>query len=336
MNYSGSYRRLLDNAKAAIIAAIEVYNKPTFTYRDECSVILLLNAWELLLKAVLSKNRASIYYPKKRNQSYKTYSWQDSLLKARPYLPGAIDSLPIRRNLELLGTYRDNAVHFYNAAGFEVLVYALLQTSIINFRDVLEKTFGQKLEEEVNWKLLPLGIEPPLDPLTYISSKAEPAKSSAVKQFLAELADATKEVTLAGSDTGRLLTIFNVKLESVKKVESADLVAGVGDPAGKDGPLFVTRTQDPNITHPLRQREIVDAIESLHDRPFTQYTFQAIVWKHDLKSSRQYCWEAREGTLTKYSNDVLTFIKRLSSADVGAALTDYREHLRARRPRRAS
>jgi hypothetical protein len=31
-------------------------------------VILLLNAWELYLKALISKNKASIYYPKTRNQ----------------------------------------------------------------------------------------------------------------------------------------------------------------------------------------------------------------------------------------------------------------------------
>ena len=46
MNYQGSYRKLLENSKAALMAAIEVYNKAAFSYRDECAVILLLNAWE--------------------------------------------------------------------------------------------------------------------------------------------------------------------------------------------------------------------------------------------------------------------------------------------------
>jgi hypothetical protein len=54
MNYRGSYRHLLRNGKAALLAAIEIYNKPRFEYRDECFVILLLNAWELALKALLS------------------------------------------------------------------------------------------------------------------------------------------------------------------------------------------------------------------------------------------------------------------------------------------
>jgi hypothetical protein len=48
-----SSARLLDNAKAALISAIEIYNKPTFAYREETFAILALNAWELLLKAKL-------------------------------------------------------------------------------------------------------------------------------------------------------------------------------------------------------------------------------------------------------------------------------------------
>ena len=160
MNYRGSYKKLLGNAKAAIVAAIEIYNKPVFQYRDECMVILLLNAWELALKALLSQKKQSVFYSKKRNQPYRTLSWQDALIKARVYFPNALPYPPIQRNLELLGTYRDNAVHFYNAKDFGVVLYALAQTSIKNFRDFLDGAFAVKLENEVNWQLLPLGIKP--------------------------------------------------------------------------------------------------------------------------------------------------------------------------------
>jgi len=57
MNLRGSYKALRNNSKAAILAAIEIYNKPQIEYRDECFTILLINAWELLLKAMLSKNK---------------------------------------------------------------------------------------------------------------------------------------------------------------------------------------------------------------------------------------------------------------------------------------
>ena len=59
--------------------------------------------------------------------------------------------------------------------------------------------------------------------------------------------------------------------------------------------------------------------------------FQALVWKHNLKENPQYCWRAVEGVLTKYSNEVVTLVKRLSKADIEAATSDYSKHLATRR-----
>src|SRR5262245_21107703 len=52
---------------SAALAAIEVYNKPDFRYREEAFAILMANAWELLLKAKLVKdagNKLSVLYIK--------------------------------------------------------------------------------------------------------------------------------------------------------------------------------------------------------------------------------------------------------------------------------
>src|ERR1700712_4338566 len=45
----------------AAVAAIEIYNKPNFSYREEAFALLMSNAWELLLKAKwLLSHRESI------------------------------------------------------------------------------------------------------------------------------------------------------------------------------------------------------------------------------------------------------------------------------------
>lgn len=44
-------KELLDRAVAATVAAIEIYNKPNFLYREEAFAVLAINGWELLLKA---------------------------------------------------------------------------------------------------------------------------------------------------------------------------------------------------------------------------------------------------------------------------------------------
>ena len=312
------------------MASIEIYNKPVFQYRDECVVILLLNAWELLLKAILSKHGAPIYYPKQRNQPYRTLSWHDALVQAMRFIERDIESLPLRLNLELLGTYRDNSVHFYNAKGFSVVMYSLAQTSIKNFRDLQESVFGERLEEKMSWQLLPLGINPPIDVVSYISGKSSrlPKQSNAVRQFLSVLAESSLQVKTKGYDTGRLFTVFSVMLQSVKKIGDADVVVGIDRSSGESGPLTIVRTQDPNISHPLLKKDIVKQIPVLQGNRFTSFTFQAIVWRHQLKENPQYCWRAKEGVLTKYSNDVLAYIRRLTRAELERALADYRLHTR--------
>ncbi|MBR0990743.1 DUF3644 domain-containing protein [Bradyrhizobium japonicum] len=55
------YGYLVEKATQAAIASIEVYNKPGFKYREETFAILMLNAWELLLKArILKANRSKL------------------------------------------------------------------------------------------------------------------------------------------------------------------------------------------------------------------------------------------------------------------------------------
>ncbi len=279
MNYRGSSRHLVRNAKSALLAAIEIYNKPGFQYRDECFVILLLNAWELYLKALISKNKASIYYPKKPKQPYRTLSMVDAFAKAERFFPKKVGYLPVSANLRLLSTYRDNAVHFYNERDFGVLIYSLGQTSIVNLKDLLAENFRLNLEKDISWQLMPLGLKPPIDPIAYISKTAKGAKqNTATKQFLGTLMSSLSEIDDAGADAGRLLTVFKVALESVKKIEKSDLMVGVsGRGAGSEevGPLVVTKIRDPNVAYPLRQRELLARIGTLHGKKFTSNTFQS-------------------------------------------------------------
>jgi|YNPBryantNP2012_1023418.scaffolds.fasta_scaffold11245_2 hypothetical protein len=338
MNYRGSYRHLLHNAKAALLAAIEIYNKPRIEYRDECFVILLLNAWELALKALLSKNGRSIYYPKKRKEPYRTLSLKDAINRAEGLFPPETPPLPVRRNLEMLSIYRDNAVHFYNATGFGSIIYALAQTSIVNLKDLFEHAFSVRLADEITWHLLPLGLQPPIDPIQYIAQQPATGKeaSAAVRQFLTELAKSTEELEASGADTARFLTVFSVKLESTKKIERADVVVGVQAQTAGSGPLVVTRTADPNVTHPLRARDVVERIGNLHGQKFTTFVLQAILSEHGLKSRPEYCWKAAEGVLVKYSHDVVAYIKRLSQAEAEAAVAGYKSKMKRRRRRRGA
>ena len=333
MNLKGSYRALRNNSKAAMLAAIEIYNKPQIEYRDECFTILLINAWELLLKAILSKNGQRIFYPKERNQPYRTVTIQDALAKAKQFFPSGIPYEPVAENIRMLVTYRNNAIHFYNQPEFGIVVYGLSQTSIINYRDLLHKIFKIDIASEMTISLLPLsfGFQP--DPIEFLKgARANPPKNKAVAQFLREVSQATNDLESRNLDTSRFLTVFQIALKSVKKVSSADVVVGVKAVTEGGDPLIVERRVDPNISHPLRQKEILKKIGvRLNGVKFTSYTFQALVWKYDIKNKPNLYWRpVATGGSAQYSNEVISLFKNLSQDEIELSLRDYRTYQKRR------
>src|SRR5665811_74879 len=190
-----SYRRLLANSKAAMVGAIELYNKPSIHYRDETFVILVVNAWELLLKAVLCKSHRTVFYKKRRNEPYKSYAIKDAVTRTKDLIPASLAPAAIAANLEHLVLFRDNAVHFYNQHDFSVLVYALGQTAIVNYNDVLKGLFSHGLEEHIAPNLMPIGLKPPVDPIAFLAGvRGDEAANPVVVEFVRSLASASKEL----------------------------------------------------------------------------------------------------------------------------------------------
>lgn len=300
MNLYGSYTSLKNNAKSALFAAIEIYNKPQIAYRNECFTILLVNAWELLLKAILSKNRQRIFYPKRKNEPYRSLSIQDALLKCEPFFPDGIPFYPVAENINLLVIYRNNAIHFYNRRELDVVIYGLAQTSIINFRDLFLKIFDIDIADEITLSLLPLSFSSSPDPISFLQqAKNNTIKNKAVNQFINEITKVTNHLESSNQDTARFLTVFKVQLQSVKKISSADIVVGIeSDSLSVDDEqhIIVERRIDPNLSHPLRRKDIIEQIgETLSEHRFTTYTFEAIMWKYKFKQKPYLCWQSTTG-----------------------------------------
>lgn len=332
MNYFGSSRKLVGNARAAMLGAIELYNKPYFEYRTECFAILVVNAWELLLKAVLSRNRVSIYRKKRRHQPYRTLGAQEALdrIDAKAAWPDGFDPSGLQQNLSLLIEYRNSVVHFYGTDGADILVHSLGQTAIQNFRDLMVAAFGQDLADDIGWELMPLGVRAPSDPLAFLRAEAE-GGSEALSQFLAATREALEEVEEAGGDTARVLTVYSVKLESTKKLESADLVVGVDGGSSGSSPVLVQRRVDPNRSHPLREKDILEAIGPvLQDVKFTSHTFRGLAFQEGWKDRPELCWQHEETGLTTWSNEVVAMCRRFSANQLQAARDAYSAHLKAK------
>lgn len=171
-------RSLADKSIEAMLAAVEIYNKPNFAYREEAFSILAINAWELLLKArllQLSKNRISaILVYEKRRRTDGTLSEKLYRVRSRSGtyhsvgLFKGIDRLQqeygdkvhpaVRENLELLCEIRDNAVHFLNK-GFDIsrIVQELGTACLRNYLVLVRQWFAIDMSS-YNFFLMPLAF----------------------------------------------------------------------------------------------------------------------------------------------------------------------------------
>ncbi len=128
-------QELLDKSTAAMLAALEVYNKPSFAYRAESFAILATNAWELLLKAywlqVNNSKARSLYVREKSFKKDGTAYKQPRIKLSRSGNPmtHSVDFLAKKlvesgefeqvawQNIQVLLEFRDTAVHFFNRSG---------------------------------------------------------------------------------------------------------------------------------------------------------------------------------------------------------------------------
>lgn len=124
---NSKYKCLIEKSIAAAISAIEIYNKPDFKYREENFAILMINAWELLLKAKILKDTwdfNSILIPKKTEtkKGRKLKRFYPKLSRTKnPMTISIIDAFKkvkidkvLEENITLLLDIRDSSVHYLN------------------------------------------------------------------------------------------------------------------------------------------------------------------------------------------------------------------------------
>lgn len=169
------YRSLLDKSIASMLSAIEIYNKPNFQYREETFAILAVNAWEILLKAIILKqNRYKLRYlyvhkphtnrdgtksktrkvvDKNRSGNPKTISIVEtmSILSQQKYLPSNLCG-----NIEALIELRDNSIHFTHMEDISRQVQELGFACIKNYIKLIKDKEIEIDVSKYNFYLMPL------------------------------------------------------------------------------------------------------------------------------------------------------------------------------------
>jgi hypothetical protein len=241
---------LVEKSVAAMIAAIEIYNKPDFKYREETFSVLSVNSWELLIKAYWLKQNTnrikSLYVYEKITKKDGTKGKQERIKLTR-------SGNPFTHSLEYLGTQllsqgllnkaawqnilavieiRDNAVHFYNKSYlFSRRLQEVGSASVKNYVSAIKDWFDEDLTE-FNFFLMPLSfVAPPSSVDGIVLSKEE---ANLVKYI--NSADSTNDPKERYSVAVNINVTF-----SRSKVKDALQVQLSGDPGAT--PITLTEEQ---------------------------------------------------------------------------------------------
>lgn len=294
---------LLKNSIAAYFAAIEIHNKPNITYRYESVTLLIMNAWELALKAYIRKfiKTRSIFEKDGRSITAD---------KALAYVGEHCNNLnpksftAISKNIEEIEKYRNSIAHFY-CEPLEPYIFMLVARSALNFVDFLKKYFSKDIMSEEGLFIMPLGFKLPFKPEEFLSNSAAKYAASLESQlFIKDIVNVIQELKEEGIEESIVLG-FDIYFESVKKANNSDILAAITS-LDKADTSFVKIIKAKFSTDPN------DPIYNMSDQEFRQ------IWKHEHKDVVIWC----KDNIHDFKQDKLfNQIKRNTKKDVNCAYT---------------
>jgi hypothetical protein len=196
---------LVEKGTQAAVAAIEVYNKPGFKYGEETFAILMLNAWELLLKArILKENKNKLRSievweakPTKGEKSSKptpkknragntmTVGVFAAAQIVRGYPKHSIDEYAVE-NISLLMEIRDNAIHFHNVGrDLHKRVQEIGAAALRNFAFAAKSWFDCDLSA-YQFALMPVAFETPAGIIQTVFAEDTKGAAAKVAKLLTE------------------------------------------------------------------------------------------------------------------------------------------------------
>lgn len=233
---------LLDSSQAALFAGIEIHNKPHIEYRYPTSVILIINAWELALKAYVYK-----YIDKKKiyeKDGKHTISFSKAAVLVRDNINKVSKNnefVAVYDNLSLLNDYRCSNIHFIEDK-LDPIVFMLISKAVLNYDEFLKEYFKKDITKDDNLIILPVGLKLPFNPIEYLKQDYGSANNDFVNNVVQTVRKLQDE-----SVHDSIVVGFDVYTASVKKIHNADLIAAIDQ---QEGTIKLTKsvriTDDPN------------------------------------------------------------------------------------------
>lgn len=309
---------LIKNSIAAYFAAIEIHNKPNISYRYETVTLLMMNAWELALKAYVKK------YIKNRS-IFMEDGHTISVDKALNYVSEHRNSIKAnsftaaKKNIEEIEKYRNDITHFY-CEQLEPYIFMLVARSALNYVDFMKTQFSKDVMVDEGLFIMPLGFKLPFKPEDFLSNKAAKyAASEETKAFIQDIVTVIKSLKEAGIEDSIVLG-FDIYLESVKKASNSDILAAITTIDAADATFA-------KVTNAKFSTDANAQIFNMSDQEFRA------IWKYTHAEMLTWCKENisdfKQGTIfnkikKKIKGDInCVYTRRLDSKNSKSASQDF-------------
>ena len=213
---------LLDSSQAALFAGIEIHNKPHIAFRYPTATILIINAWELALKAYVYKyiGKKQIY----ESDSIHTKSFSKVLILTRDHINTVEKNKKFQavyENLDLLNDYRNSNVHFIEGK-LAPVVFMLISKAVLNYDAFVKKYFNKDITKDDNLIILPVGMKLPFDPIDYLKQDY----GNAHNEFVNRVVQSVRELNKDGIQDS-IVVGFDVYADRVREAKNADIIAAL-------------------------------------------------------------------------------------------------------------
>ncbi|MFQ3203256.1 MAG: hypothetical protein ACI87I_002156 [Pseudoalteromonas tetraodonis] len=260
--------KLVSRSLDAFTLALEVYNRPSMKNRVEAFAIMMVNAWELLLKAEILKAEG---YEKIFNDGDKGISISDAVKRRLQ------EKDPVRINLETIIDLRDHAIHLL-IPELQPQLSRLFQATVLNYQTRYRNEMGNAPLAGQSVGMLSLVVDGPAPEVALIQKLYGKHAAQSVSKFIQRFDETSKTV-----DSTEFSIPVDYRLALVKREDESDLSLSVGD-AG-EGAIIITKTKDPDATHPYHTNESLDEINKRQATiSIKSGAFQAVLNKHKINN----------------------------------------------------
>lgn len=255
MNNNSLIDLMLEKSQESFLLAIEVYNKPTIKYRVEGFCFFICNAWEMLFKAYLLKNKIDIYYKTNKSNQNRTISITDAM---RKILTNEKD--PLRKNLEVVIGIRNMASHLV-IPEYATLLNDVFMACTKNYTIKLKQYFNISIDEKMQSDYLTMFIPREVSKIDIEGKYGKEVfkKYIDTKTFLSHsFAENANDKNVVNES---FALSYELSFKTVSDINAADFtMAKVAPGKSQIGVIKVQEPIDPNKTHPLTCRQVIEDV----------------------------------------------------------------------------